>query len=161
MPQARTRSLYVVFTNVSKVLSLFADIKWKMVAVVLFAFMVFLQYKPGIDQFIEERFEIVNGPQRMEAREAMNYIRLHTDSNSIFNFRRPRALALYTDRKSCCNFPWDNPYDALANIDSMQVNYCMTNNGDVNPALDSLIKIKPTLFKKIWFNNQFAIYKFR
>ncbi len=140
---------------------LFADIKWKYAVGILFAFIVFLQYKPGIDQFIEERFEIVNGPQRMEAREAINYIRLHTDSNSIFNFRRPRALALYTDRKSCCNFPWDNPYDALANIDSLQVNYCMTNNGDVNPALDSLIKIKPTLFKKIWFNNQFAIYKFR
>ena len=149
---------YYIYLTVQK---LFSRINHKSVTALLFVVIILLQYLPGINKYIDDRLEIVNGPQRIEAKEAIAFIRSNTAKNAIVDFRRPRALALYTQRKSCCNFPWDNPDDALKNIDSLRVNYCLTNSQDINPALDSLIKIKPQLFKQLWSNNQYAIYKYR
>ncbi len=135
--------------------------KHKQLIAICAAIILLLQYRTSIENMIESCDQVVDGPQRHDAQVAFEFIRNHTAPNSIFDFRRPRALTLYSNRKSCCNFPWGNPEDVLANIDSLQVNYCLTNSRDVNPGMDSLINLKPELFKKIWYNNQFTVYKFR
>jgi len=137
------------------------NLKHKQLMALAFTVIVLLQYRTTIEKIIATQSHILDGPQRYGAQEAFAYIRNNTPENSVFNFRRPRALALYTQRKACCSFPWDTPEQVLYNIDSLHVDYCMTNASDINASLDSLIKIKPNLFAKIWSNEQFVIYKFR
>ncbi len=149
---------YYIYLTVQKLL---VDVNQKSIIAVLCGIYILIQYLPALNSFIDNRFEIVNGPQRLEAKETFEFIRTKTNSSAVFNFRRPRALALYTHRMSCCNFPWAKEGNALMNIDSLKVNYCVTNNEDANPALDSLIKNQPELFKEIWSNRQYSIYKFR
>ena len=137
------------------------NFKHKQLIAVSITIVMLLQYKTILEKIIETKGMVQDGPQRVAAQEAFQFIQNNTAKSAVFDFRRPRALALYTNRKACTSFPWDTPQQVLQNIDSLQVNYCMINKGDRNPALDSLIQIKPELFKEVWNNEVFFIYKFR
>ncbi len=137
------------------------NFKHKQLIAICIASIILLQYRTIIERVMDTNTPIANGPQRPSAQEAFEYIKKHTPKNALFDFRRPRAMALYAERKTCCNFPWAKPIEVLKNIDSLQVNYCVTNTGDINPGLDSLIKIKPDYFTSVWSNDQFVVYKFR
>jgi hypothetical protein len=122
-------------------------------AVVLFnvLFILFNMYS----QYSMKNY-IVDGPYEKESIELFNYISSNTDRNSIIVFFKPRAMTLYTDRKSA----------AIADFNKMNksgADYIVCNTHTTDqvwqiPKETEVIKYS-TKVHKIFSNKKYNLYK--
>jgi len=65
-----------------------------------------------------------NGVEKKESVELFNFVRKHTPHDSVFIFRKPRVLALYTDRRSSAYYiPRNNKDELWAYINKINATY--------------------------------------
>lgn len=75
----------------------------KYIYVFVISFVFVPVYLSGI-YFLNKQTSIVReGPQIQQAQEAFDYIRQNIPNNSVVVFRKPRALALYTEKRTIIN----------------------------------------------------------
>jgi hypothetical protein len=81
-------------------------LKWKRTILYCLCIISFFAvYKYEWDIILENQNHVEQGPQRMDAKAAFDFINSHTEKNDRILFKKPRALALYTDRNCFVNNP--------------------------------------------------------
>ncbi|HOJ70312.1 MAG TPA: phospholipid carrier-dependent glycosyltransferase [Syntrophorhabdaceae bacterium] len=97
-----------------------------------------------------------DGPYSENATEMINFIRNNTKDDDKIVFFKPRALRLYTNRRTVVNYKIDD-------IASYGFKYVVVYKNDVEHAYRIKFKDdidKSKLFKKIFENDEFRIYEF-
>jgi 4-amino-4-deoxy-L-arabinose transferase-like glycosyltransferase len=65
------------------------------------ALFFFILYEPGLTRILARQKDILEGPQRDYAKETFAYLGTHLASNDVVLFKKPKALALYSQVKTC------------------------------------------------------------
>ncbi|MEA3496145.1 MAG: hypothetical protein U9R42_08945 [Bacteroidota bacterium] len=129
----------------------------------IYVLFVVLQYYQGVLSFTREQKNEIRGPQSKTSVEVFDYIKNHTPDSSIIVFRKPRALALYTDRSALSNNRRQKDVDKLDTIyNKLKVNYLLQNNNEIpDTAMILYLKKYSFKYKLIYKNNDFKLYELR
>lgn len=147
--------LYYIVEGI-KAVPLLAGLNKRFIAVMLGG-IVAMHYVPACMQIYESQEAVLPGPQQFSAEEAFGYIRENTPQEAIVAFAKPRALALYAERKSLINNELDPPAMS-AFMQQRTVHYCLVHNELTAPALKSFVQ-DSTRVSPVWQNQDFALYK--
>ena len=124
----------------------------------IISFFALYKYDWGI--ILENQNMILHGPQRMDAKITFDYIKAHTEKNAIILFKKPRALALYTDRKCFVNNPDIASEEDLQNkIKENNIDYILINEGISDQAIKDFVLKKPEKILLVWGNADYRFYK--
>ncbi|MEI6815217.1 MAG: hypothetical protein WCL14_01305 [Bacteroidota bacterium] len=121
---------------------------------------ILLPYSVSITNIIKNQNETLHGPQEKSSIEAFDYINKNCCSNSVIAFVKPRALALYTDKKT---YGYFNP-DARKIMETFKrvgVNYILLHSEMRNEHADDFIKNNPDKTQLIWSNDKFKLYSIK
>ena len=124
---------------------------------------VFLQYRHSISEIISNQKNILDGPQLSESVETFDYIKKNIPENSIIIFKKPKALALYSGRRTASTVYYQSSEDVKKMLNALSAEYLLLNS-DNDPELgDEQLKNYVNDFKNevqpIWHNNKFILYK--
>ena len=124
---------------------------------------VLLQYQHVISKIIALQSVTVQGPQEATSIEAFNYIKLNIPENSIILFKKPKALALYSGRKTASTVYYQTPVDVKNMLHGLGAEYLLLNH-DNDPDLgDEPMKKYIDEFRNeiemIWQNDKFFLYR--
>ncbi len=153
--------LYYMVTGLKQIhLGIHANRKVLVIAGGLF---VLLQYQHSISKIIAQQPSTLQGPQEAGSIETFEYIRQHIPENSIIIFKKPKALALYTGRKTASTAYYQSSSEVKNMVTLLGAGYLLLNH-DNDPDLgDEPMKKYTDDFKKevdlIWQNNKFLLYK--
>jgi hypothetical protein len=116
----------------------------------------------GITNLIKQQKEVIYGPQDKDAVEVFNYIKTHIPKNAIIDFMKPRALALYTDRKGYAHNENYTLQELKQKFDEIGVSYILYNEPFGWYAPDEVLKEYIKVYKDnlilLWNNNMYKIY---
>lgn len=114
-------------------------------------------------QLIPEQYlAIVNaknnfaGPQETESIEAFNFIQQNTPANAVFMFKKPRALALYTQRSAFAINPADTAFEnTIAHFAPQYIlsHIELSAENELN-----YLQNHPQTWLPVWHNNKFTLY---
>ncbi len=98
-----------------------------------------------------------------ESREMFDYVRKNTGPDDVFLFRKPRALALFTDRSSSSWDPAIPDSEQWTYIKRIKATYLILGLMDIEPEdyayLQGFISRNGEKFEKCFSNKDFSIYK--
>lgn len=141
-----------------KLVPLLAGVNRRVLAIVLGG-IVALHYVPACIQIYETQDNLLPGPQQFTSEEAFGYIRESTPQDAIIAFAKPRALALYAERKSLINSELDTAaMDGF--LKDRNVGYCLVHSELTGPALKAFVSDSSRV-TSVWQNQDFALYKLR
>lgn len=121
--------------------------------------LILFSYNNGIAKIIKKTEVVIDGPQLKESVEVFEYINKFTEKNAILAFDKPRALALYTERK-CFTFTPDGTYNGIRKeVKKYKVNYILIDNYAGVFAQQSFLVKDATICEQIFTNNKFSLYK--
>ena len=127
---------------------------------VLFALCVFsLQYKNAIMKIIDAKNSLIKGPQEEASIFAFEYIKESLPDNALIVFRKPRVLALYTDRKSFGNSPKASAEGLHQQFKEIAATHILVHQKISDVAIKTYLEKHDTLWAKVWNNEQFDLYK--
>jgi 4-amino-4-deoxy-L-arabinose transferase-like glycosyltransferase len=156
--------LYYAVTAVKDIKINFTLIKRKFV-IVLLGMLILIQYKVGIERIIREQKLVNWGPQETSAVEAFEFIKTYVPENSLIEFEKPRALALYTGRNGFhikINQPLN---DIKKNFKKVGVSYILHCNEAIDfwqdDSLKKYLQQDSTALQCVWQNNNFKLYKIK
>jgi hypothetical protein len=134
----------------------------KQMIILLFGLFILFQYLEGITNLIKQQKDVIYGPQDKDAVEAFNYIKTHIPKNAIIDFMKPRALALYTDRKGYAHSENYTLQELKNKFDEIGVSYVLYNEPFGWYAPDEVLKEYIKVYKDnlilLWNNNMYKIY---
>lgn len=118
--------------------------------------LVLLQFLPEQHQSIKNAKNNFAGPQEAESVEAFAYIQNNTPANAVFMFKKPRALALYTQRNA---FAVNSADSAFVNdIERFAPNYILIHT-ELSPESEKQYVVhNAQLWQPQWHNNKFTLY---
>ncbi len=126
---------------------------------VLLGLLVLLQYRPALSSTLREQHQTLQGPQSPESVEVFNRVRKNTPETALIAFKKPRVLALYTNRPSIANHP-EQDMEVLREVFSKhQVQYLLTCKQLYNPALEEFVKGNAGVVELVFENADFKLYK--
>ncbi|MEI6123943.1 MAG: hypothetical protein WCQ95_09985 [Bacteroidota bacterium] len=143
--------------------------QWK---VVFLGLLVLIQYIYGINQIMRMQNEKQEGPCTADSWGAFDYIKNNTADDAVIAFVKPRALALFTNRRCMANETHQEKQEPLVQkFDEVGVNYyllyCQKPDEPwstllaemINPALEKYIASVPNEISLVWNNPRFKLYK--
>jgi hypothetical protein len=156
--------LYYAVIAVKDIKINFTLLKRKFV-IVLLGLLILIQYKVGIERIISEQKLVNWGPQESSAAEAFDFIKTNVPENSLIEFEKPRALALYTGRNGF-HIKINQPLNEIKkNFKKVGVNYILHCNESIDFWQDDSLKkylVQDSAgLQCIWQNNNFMLYKIR
>ncbi|HEX7555366.1 MAG TPA: hypothetical protein VF338_01985, partial [Leptolinea sp.] len=95
--------------------------------------------------------------------ELFAYVKANTQKDDAIVFFKPRALALYTDRRSVVIAVPGVGVDPLERMKQFNVDWVIArkfNENDYQPGLRDLVKQKPDQFILVYENDEFQMYHF-
>ena len=138
------------------------NITWKMshtkVSLIL-ALIVFSSYSQGWIELSRSKGKTLEGPFEKDNKEAFNYINENTPANAIFSFAKPRALALFTDRKALTHRPDQNMKELETALLTNNVDFILFNNEVSGDSIKEFIHLHENQLIKVWSNERNAIYR--
>ncbi len=124
---------------------------------------VLLQYQHAFAKILSEKKNTLTGPQETESVEMFDYIRKNVPEESVIIFKKPKALALYTERRTASTFFDQSSDDVKKMILAFHVDYLVINTDNTPGLLDlpsqKYIEENPNDFTLIWKNSKFLLYK--
>lgn len=115
------------------------------------------QYKTTLEKMWRQERLTVAGPQETAAQQAFDYIAKNTEPDAVIAFIKPRALALYAQRKSLSNHPQQEQGSMVNFFEKNNTRYYLLSRDVPNPALEKwVLETAPDL---AWSNEKFFLYK--
>jgi len=115
-----------------------------------------LQFLPEQVAAIKTAKNNFAGTQEQESIEAFNFIAQNTPKQAVILFKKPRALALYTQRKSFAVHPADSNVED--DIKRFKANYILIHT-EISPDMErEYAKNHPQKWSSIWHNSKFILY---
>jgi hypothetical protein len=140
--------------------------------VILLGILLLIQYKYGIDEMNKVRNIKQEGPCSDDSWLVFDFIKNRTPKNAVIAFIKPRALALFTNRKCIANNisqfgmnPMEQKFEE-AGVDYYLL-YCRKQNEEwsilldemMNLPLEKYIESTPSEISLFWSNERFKLYK--
>ncbi|MEI6853450.1 MAG: hypothetical protein WCL06_11430, partial [Bacteroidota bacterium] len=142
------------------------------VKTVVLGLLVLVQYIYGMGELNCKQFAVQEGPCTSDAWAAFDIIKNQTPRDAVFAFIKPRALALFTDRRCIANNFEQFDMDRLERkLDGAGVSYylvyCPKDKEPANEILEEMVNpplekyISSSLDKIVlfWSNQRFKLYK--
>jgi hypothetical protein len=98
------------------------------------------------------------GPYDAEAQDAFSKVQALTPSDAVVVFIKPRALALFADRKSLTNAEGQEMSAMLARFKEHNASYYLVSEEISDASLKDLVK-DSTKAEQVWSNSKYALYK--
>jgi hypothetical protein len=98
------------------------------------------------------------GPEKKESIELFKFLREHTPDDSVIIFRRPRIVALHTDRKSSANHGTERPEQLWDYFHHIHASHVVV-KFDERDALPSVVEHYKSKLTQIFENSDFRVYK--
>jgi hypothetical protein len=144
----------------------------KPLKILIFGALILVQYIYGFNDLRKIQHQKQEGPCTDEAWVAFDYIRKNTPPDAVVAFTKPRALALFADRRSMTNNTADNEFRKASEKFSLNhvtyyLLYCKKNDEPAgglldemtNPSLEKYIAENPAEATLLWSNERFKLYK--
>ncbi len=119
---------------------------------------ILIPYSFSAINIIRHQNETLPGPQEAEAVEAFEYIKRNTPMDAKIAFNKPRALNLYTDRRTilCANQSLESiAYNNL----KYNVQYLLTCTDLPDDSTKKFLMIYPDKPLLLWSNSKFSLYQ--
>jgi hypothetical protein len=131
--------------------------------IVLIGILILLQYKVSIEKIIRQQNKVLWGPQNEFAVEAFNYIKTNLPENTLVEFEKPRALALYTERNGF-HIKTNQPLpDIKQNLEKVGVSYILYCEDAIDffrdDSLRKYVSLKNDKLICEWSNSKFRLFK--
>ena len=134
------------------------NIKPNVLAIMMTVFILF-SYKKGLSEIFKQSAILLQGPQETESIEAFNYIIKNTPANARFNFIKPRALSLYTNRNAMSHKPNQQLGEIEQSILHNEIQYILINNDISDDSLKAYVKIHESEWEQMWNNTNYFLYQ--
>jgi len=123
--------------------------------------LMFILFLPGLKNILASQRFTLTGPQEKAPQEAFKWIKANTPADAVIAFAKPRALALYTDRKG-----FSNPHDqdiAPMHVDFMKagVTHFLVSKSLSDESFMRYIRLSQNRMERIWGNDEFDLYRLR
>lgn len=123
------------------------------------AIFVLLSYQKGWEEISKWQNDTLHGPQEPESIEAFRFISSNTEPTARFEFAKPRALALYTNRSSMSHKP-KQTMDAIdRSLAANNIQYILINNFISDDSLKTYVTTHKGELKKTWENSTYSLFK--
>ncbi len=122
---------------------------------------VLLLYKTEVNKILESGNTILHGPQERSSTETFQFIRQHIPEVAIIVFSKPKALALYTGRRTFSTLA-NQPSSEVKNmLNRLHAEYLLLNDdADLHDeSLQNYMKENQNEVHLLWNNDQFFLYK--
>lgn len=125
----------------------------------VFVLCVSFSYYKNVSQIISSQDNIVDGPYIPEAQQLFKEIKENVTDNEVVAFQKPRALALYTNKKSVALSP-DAGYTAIRKeLKKFNVNFIAIDLNEGAKAEEFYLTGDTTVCKELFKNSRFKLYK--
>ena len=105
---------------------------------------------------------IEKGVKTKYATEMFDYISSTTKPNDVIIFRKPRILALFTDRDASVYPRQDDPDFFIRYLDTIEADYVISGEIDGKKDLVKLlVEQRSQFFSKVFQNEVFTVYSYR
>ncbi|MCX6290692.1 MAG: hypothetical protein NT126_02895 [Bacteroidetes bacterium] len=123
---------------------------------------VILQYQHSVAEIIAGQHGVMQGPQEPASQEAFEYIRNNIPENAVIVFKKPKALALYTGRKTASTVYYQSPDEVAEMLKDLHARYLLVNH-DQDPELgddplNKFIEAHKDELQLTWQNSKFFLY---
>jgi len=116
-------------------------------------------YKNHVEYLYSIRHEALPGPTTVNAKETFEFIHNNVQNNEVVVFPKPRALTLFTGKKTTIN-SWTKPPDeSYKQLEQLGINYFLKTHTTSDEHFDSLIAYCNNRLTPIFTNNEFVLYK--
>lgn len=136
---------------------------YRKVIICFIGILILVQYKVGIEKIIDQRNDVLWGPQEENAAEAFDYIKNNIPENALIDFVKPRALALYAERNSYHMEPNQSMQAIKENIDKANISYLLYTDETINflpeDSLKKFVSLTDNNLVCEWSNSKFSLYK--
>ena len=126
---------------------------------ILMTLFVFFAYKKGLQEIKKFEKTTLHGPQQKESEEAFSYIVNETPTDARFDFIKPRALALYTNRSSMSNLKEQYTSIIHQNLIKNNISYILINNEISDDSLKKYVRNYSNNWTQVWSNSLYQLYK--
>jgi hypothetical protein len=121
---------------------------------------VLFLYKPSLEKYVEERKQVIAGPQETTSVEAFQYISNHLPPDAVLIFKKPKALALYTGMKTASFVNTQTTDEAQTMVSHLGVTHFLINQDVEDKLLQEYITRNPDEIKEMWRNHKFSLYEY-
>ena len=132
-------------------------IKGKYLALIVTALLL-LQYRLDIVK-VNNRGEIVQGPQSESAAQVFAYLRENTDPKARIVFNKPRVLGLYAQRDSYA--VWGEPLQVESQLERLGFDYLMHCNELYDVSMEKFLEKSGDDFHIVYSNEVFTLFQKR
>jgi hypothetical protein len=134
------------------------NISGRKLAVVFGAFILF-GYSEELERIVDHTSEINEGPQKPAAQKMFEYINENLDQETVVEFDKPRALALYTNVRSVAFNPLQEKLNIPKEVVKFDVNYILTYDLTTDPVIRNFTQQDTAFCKMVYSVNEFRLYK--
>jgi hypothetical protein len=120
---------------------------------------ILLQYQNALSSIIREQSHVVSGPQEASSVEAFDYICQHISDNSVIVFKKPKALALYTHKKTTSTLFDQSSADVASMLKQFGDPYLLLHTDLSDEPLKKYIMENQNNVRLIWKNERFTLYQ--
>ena len=125
-----------------------------------FGLFILFPYTFSIANIIKHQNETLIGPQEKEAVEAFDFIKMNTPDWAIIAFNKPRALALYTGRKTY-QFAKESPYEMGDRFKMFEGIYLLTCIESPDTAMNAALFHHQDQVELVWMNSRFKLLRLK
>jgi hypothetical protein len=125
----------------------------------VFMVLILFSYSFEIKTIIKTTDTPYEGPCTPMAEEAFAYIRKEVPADAVIHFDKPRALALFTDRKSFVTNPHVEHYDLCKNLKTFGANYVLASTVLSDHKTYQTAAKLPDQFIPVFQNKEFTLYR--
>ena len=127
-----------------------------------FGILACASYLSGLVNVVKDARTIPDGPFSVEAVQMINYVRENAESDATLAFRKPRVLALFTERESTTYPPSAESDLILEYFAGASVDYLIIDTHDETDReyLLPLVHENSSYFREFYRNERFVAYTF-
>lgn len=126
---------------------------------ILFVLLVSFSYYKNVSQIIASQDIVIDGPYLPEAQEFFTEIKQKVVDSEVVAFQKPRALALYTNKKSVALSP-NAGYSAIRNeLKIFNVSFIAIDLNESSKPEEYYLTGDTTVCKELYKNSRFKLYK--
>jgi hypothetical protein len=125
----------------------------------LFVIAILLSYSFETKSIVQNTDNPYEGPCKPEAQEAFEYIRKELPEDAIIYFDKPRALALFTNRKSFAVNPYVENYDLSKDLKKFGAKYVLASTVLSNIKTYQTAAKLPEQFIPVFQNKEFTLFR--
>ena len=140
-------------------LILFRNKKVQWISGIITAVFFISIYKNHVEYLYSIRHEHLPGPTTASAKEAFEFIRNNVNDSEVIVFPKPRALTLFTEKKTTINSWTKSPEESYQQLKNLGVSYFLKTHTTTDEKFDSVMVYCHEQLMPVFTNNEFVLYK--